>query len=135
MKFRGAIAAVALCAVAAVTLGVSTVRSAEKEPALVLRHTVLMKFKDDATAADVRSVEAAFAALPSQLPDAVYDMEWGTDVGVENLSDGFTHCFQVTFLTASARGDYLVSGAHKKFTDLAGPFIEKVTVVDYWTKP
>lgn len=135
MKMRGAAAAVAFCAIAVVTLGVHAVHSQEKSPPMVLRHVVFFKFKETATATDVRTVEAAFAALPSQLPDAIYDFEWGTDVGVENLSDGFTHCFQVTFLTANARDNYLVAGAHKKFTDLAGQHLEKATVIDYWTKP
>ena len=29
--------------------------------------------------------------------DTIHDFEWGTDISVENLSQGFTHCFLVTF--------------------------------------
>ncbi len=104
------------------------------KPAQVLRHVVLFKFKDGTSAEDVRSVEQAFCSLPGKI-DAIYDFEWGTDVSVENLAQGFTHCFFVTFKNAADREAYLPHPEHKAFGTLLGPHLDKVVVIDYWTKP
>ena len=104
-----------------------------KEPAQVLRHVVLFKFKDDTTSQQIKTIENAFCALPSKV-DAIYDFEWGTDVSVENRSQGFTHCFVVTFLSEADRAKYLPHPAHKEFGSMLGPHLDKVLVVDYWAK-
>ena len=104
-----------------------------KKPAQVLRHVVLLKFKDDATAEQIRKVESAFVALPSKV-DAIYDLEWGTDVSVEDLQQGFTHCFFVSFRSEADRAKYLPHPAHREFGQILGPHLDKVLVVDYWTK-
>jgi quinol monooxygenase YgiN len=106
---------------------------APRQPEKLLRHVVLFKFKKEATPEEIQKVVTAFAALPKQI-DAIVDFEWGTDVGVENLADGFTHCFLVTFRTAEARDAYLPHPAHKKFVELVKPVLEKPFVVDYWTQ-
>jgi hypothetical protein len=104
-----------------------------QKPEKVLRHVVLFKFKDTSKPADVKQVIDAFSALPGKI-DAIADFEWGTDVGVENLSQGFTHCFFVTFKDAKARDAYLPHPAHDDFKKIAGPHIDKVLVVDYFTE-
>ena len=104
-----------------------------REPARVLRHVVLFKFKDDTTNEQIRQIENAFCALPTKV-GTIYDFEWGTDVSVENLQQGFTHCFLVTFRSEADRAKYLPHPAHKEFGQLLGPHLDKVVVVDYWTK-
>ncbi len=106
-----------------------------QRPAMVLRHVVLFKFKDDITPEAVREIENAFAALPSKV-EAIYDFEWGTDVSVENLADGFTHCFTVTFKSEADRAAYLPHPAHKEFGALLRKDnrLDKVLVLDYWTQ-
>ena len=104
-----------------------------KKPAQVLRHVVLFKFKDDTTNEQIRQIENAFCALPTKV-GTIYDFEWGTDVSVENLQQGFTHCFLVTFRSEADRAKYLPHPAHKEFGQLLGPHLDKVVVVDYWTK-
>lgn len=101
--------------------------------AKVLRHVVLFKFKQDATPEQLRAVEQAFQALPKKI-DVIRDFEWGTDVSVENLSKGFTHCFFVTFENEQGRETYLPHPEHKKFVDLVKPLLDDVCVVDYWSK-
>jgi lysophospholipase L1-like esterase len=98
----------------------------------ILRHVVLFKFKDDATPEQVQEVVRAFGALKSKI-DSIDDFEWGTDVGVENLAAGFTHCFVVSFRDAAGRDMYLPHPAHEEFKKLVGPRLDKVLVVDYWT--
>ncbi len=105
----------------------------EAKPSQVLRHVVLFKFKDDTSSQQVREIENAFRALPDRV-DAICDFEWGTDVRVENLQQGFTHCFLVTFRSEADRAKYLPHPAHKEFGKMLGPHLDKVLVVDYWTK-
>ena len=102
-------------------------------PDRLLRHVVLFKFKDDTTDDQVKQIEDTFCALPDKL-DAIYDFEWGTDVSVENRQQGFTHCFFVTFLSEDDRAMYIPHPAHKEFGKLLGPHLDKVLVIDYWTK-
>ncbi len=106
----------------------------EAGPAQVVRHVVMFKFKDDAKPEDIRKVEAAFCALSGKI-DVIRGMEWGTDVSPEGLSQGFTHCFFLTFDNAADRDAYLVHPDHKAFGEGLGPVLDKVAVVDYYTKP
>ena len=110
-----------------------TEKKAAEGPDRVLRHVVLFKFKDTTTDQQVRQIEEAFYALPDKV-DAIYDLEWGTDVSVEGRSEGFTHCFFVTFLSEEDRAEYLPHPDHKAFGSLVGPHLDKVLVVDYWTR-
>jgi hypothetical protein len=64
----------------------------------------------------------------------VRDFEWGTNMSPENLNQGFTHCFLLTFDNARDRDAYLVHPAHKEFGKLLGPYLDKVTVVDFEPK-
>jgi hypothetical protein len=99
-------------------------------PPQALRHVVLFKFKDDAPPDQIRSIEAKFRALKSQIPQ-ILDFEWGTNISPENRAQGFTHCFLVTFRDAAGRDAYLPHPAHKEFGAALGPVLDKVLVVDY----
>lgn len=99
----------------------------------VLRHVVLFGFKDSATPADITGIEQAFAALPDQI-DLIVDFEWGTDVSVENISRGYTHCFFVTFRSEADRDAYLPHPAHRAFGEALKPHLAQVLVVDYWSR-
>ena len=104
-----------------------------RQPAQLLHHVVLMKFKEGTSAEQIRKIESAFCALPGKI-SAIYDLEWGTDVSVENLQQGFTHCFVVIFCNEAGRAEYLPHPAHQDLTELASPYIDKILVVDYWAK-
>jgi hypothetical protein len=99
----------------------------------LLRHVVLFKFKDGTSAADVKKVEDAFRALPSKIPE-IKTLEWGTNNSPEGLNQGFTHCFFLSFGSEQDRAAYLPHPAHKAFGNVLGPHLDKVLVVDYWTK-
>jgi len=97
-----------------------------------LRHVVLFKFKETATAADIKSVEDAFSALPAKIPQ-IKGYEWGLNNSPENLNKGLTHCFLLTFDSEEDRAIYLPHPDHKAFGEVLGPHLEDVLVVDYWT--
>jgi hypothetical protein len=96
----------------------------------VVRHVVLFKFKDAATAEQVKGIEEKFRSLKSRIPQ-ILDLEWGTNISPENHAQGFTHCFFLTFRDAAARDAYLPHPAHKEFGAALGPVLDKVFVVDY----
>lgn len=96
----------------------------------LLRHVVLFKFKDGSTPAQVKEVEKAFTALPGKI-HTIIGYEWGTNISPENLNQGFTHCFLVTFKTAADRDGYLVHPAHKEFGAILKPHLDKVLVIDF----
>lgn len=99
----------------------------------ILRHVVLFKFKDDTSPADVKKVEDAFSKLPSQIKE-IAGYEFGTNNSPENLNQGFTHCFFVSFKTEQDRSIYLPHPAHKAFVEVLKPHLDKVLVIDYWAK-
>jgi hypothetical protein len=97
-----------------------------------LRHVVLFAFKDTSTQ-QIREIEQAFCRLPNQIAQ-IYNFEWGTDVSVEQLNQGFSHCFLVTFLSEADRDAYLPHPAHQAFVAMLKPHLEKVLVIDYWSR-
>jgi hypothetical protein len=99
----------------------------------VLRHVVMFKFKETSSKADIENIEKAFAGLSKTIP-LIKAFEWGTNNSPENLNQGLTHCFIGSFSSEKDRDDYLVHPKHVEFTKIAGPHIDKVTVVDYWIK-
>lgn len=98
-----------------------------------LRHVVMFGFKESSSDADVQTVIDAFAALPKQIPE-IAAFEFGKNNSPENLNDGLTHCFLVTFNSEADRATYLPHPAHKAFVEVLKPHLEKVVVIDYWTK-
>lgn len=103
------------------------------EKTKVLRHVVLFKFKDDASAANIQKVEDAFRQLKPKI-SLIKDFEFGKNNSPEKLDQGFTHCFFVTFASEKDRDDYLVHPDHKAFVEVLKPVLDKVLVVDYWAR-
>ncbi len=109
--------------------GIHAQTAAKSTP--VLRHVVLFKFFDKSTPADVKKIEETFLALSGKIK-LIKDLEWGVNNSPEKLNQGLTHCFFLSFSSEKDRDEYLVHPAHKDFVSIAGPHIDKVTVVDYW---
>lgn len=99
----------------------------------LLRHVVLFKFKETSSAADIQKVEKAFRDLPAKIKE-IKDFEWGTNNSPENLNQGFTHCFQLSFASEADRAVYLPHPDHKAFGKVLVPHLDKVLVVDYWAE-
>jgi hypothetical protein len=102
-----------------------------KPTAKVFRHVLLFKFKESTTPEQIKEVENAFASLPGKISE-IKRFEWGTNVNVENRSEGFTHCFVVTFANEAGLDAYMNHPDLKEFRkSLSGP-LEKYLVIDYW---
>jgi hypothetical protein len=126
------VAAVVGCMVASAVYG-ADVAGPKNPNSGKVRHVVLFKFKDSATPEQIKSVEDAFHVLPTKIPE-IAGFEWGTNVSPENKSQGFTHCFLLTFNDVAGRDAYLPHSAHKEFGKLAGPYFDKVLVIDFVAK-
>ncbi|OIQ38547.1 MAG: hypothetical protein BM563_05805 [Bacteroidetes bacterium MedPE-SWsnd-G1] len=98
-----------------------------------LRHVVLFKFKDSATKEEVKVANDAFLALPDKIAE-IKDFEWGLNNSPENHHQGLTHCYILTFESEEDLAVYLPHPDHKAFGEILGPILDKVVVVDYWTK-
>jgi hypothetical protein len=125
--------AIAIMSVSLMSNAQTKKQPTKQNAARMLRHAVLFKFKDSSTPEDIKKVEAAFRRLPSQIKE-INSLEWGTNNSPENLNQGFTHMFFLTFKTEADRAVYLPHPAHKAFGGVLGPHLDKVLVLDYWTE-
>lgn len=121
-----------LCGVAA-WMSVESGSRAQVPAGAPLRHVVLFKFKPQATPQQIESIVEAFQKLPQKI-EGITGFEWGTDVSPEGLSEGYTHCFVVTFRDAQARDAYLPHPEHQQFVALLRPHLEKVLVLDFYAR-
>jgi len=99
-----------------------------------LRHVVMFGWKAGSDSAAINRIVTAFRALPEKIK-TIKRFEWGINNSPENLNQGLTYCFLVTFASEKDRNDYIVNPDHKAFTQLLPGILEKVTVFDYWAQP
>ncbi|CAF2382808.1 unnamed protein product [Rotaria sp. Silwood2] len=97
-----------------------------------LRHIVLFKFKDTASHADITKIEREFRALATTKVPQVQQFESGTHIGKENLNQGFTHGFVLTFNTEQDRDTYMAHDDHKAFVKLQQGIVDKKIVLAFW---
>ena len=98
----------------------------------LLRHVVIFKFKEHTTVEQVQQLNDAFAALPQHI-SVIQDFEWGLNDSPEDLHQGFTHCYLLTFKSEEDRdGAYTPHPKHQEFVASLKPHLEKAFVVDYW---
>ena len=103
------------------------------EPAVgdqVIRHAVYITFQASASDSDIQGVVDTFAALEAEIP-SIIDFESGTNNSPENLNDGFTHCFLVTFADQKGLQSYLPHPGHLGLVRKATPFAADMFVMDY----
>lgn len=97
-----------------------------------LRHVVLFKFKDTASQADITKIESAFRALATVKVPQVQHFESGTHIGKENLNQGFTHAFLLTFNNEQDRNTYMAHDDHIAFVKLQQGIVDKKIVHAFW---
>lgn len=97
----------------------------------LLRHVVLFGFQESARGKEIDAVVSAFALLGDQIA-FIKGFEWGINVSPENIAQGYTHCFTLTFASEADRDSYLVHPAHLEFGTLLKVILKQVLVVDYW---
>ncbi|MEP0713446.1 Dabb family protein [Algoriphagus sp.] len=104
------------------------------KPDSVLRHNVFFSFKETSSPEDIERVITAFRNLQNEI-DGIEHFEYGVNSSPEGLDQGLTHAFVLTFHSDAARDAYLPHPAHAAFGEILGPHLDKVTVIDYWSRP
>jgi hypothetical protein len=96
----------------------------------------VFRYKAGASPEKIQQVTDALTALKDKIP-GIPALEHGVNNSPENLNQGFTNVFQVTFTNAAARDAYLPHPAHKAFGTLLGSLgiLDAVFVVDYAPAP
>jgi len=106
---------------------------AQIEAVASFRHVVCLKFKEEATPAQIKNIEKEFAALEGKIK-TITGLEWGTNVSPEDRAKGFTHCFIVTFKNAAGLKVYLPHEDHQAFVTILKPILDDVFVFDFVAK-
>ena len=98
---------------------------------MAYQHIVLFRFTTNATPTDISRVITAFAALPTALP-AIQSFMHGNNISPENLAQGYTHCFQMSFATQTDFLEaYFHETAHQEFVASLEGLVEQALVFDF----
>lgn len=89
----------------------------------VVKHLVILRFRQDLLAAEIEAIMQAVADLQGVIPGIV-DFAWGPYSSPEGLNRGFTHAFVTTFASPAARDAYLPHPAHVQVVDKILPALE-----------
>lgn len=97
-----------------------------------VRHVVVFKFKESATASQIKEVTDAFRDLKNKIP-GILSFEHGGNISPEKKDFGFHHVYLITFKNAAARDAYLPHPDHNNFGKILGKLsiVEDVFVVDF----
>ncbi|KAI1208444.1 dabb-domain-containing protein [Annulohypoxylon truncatum] len=105
---------------------------------MTVKHLVLFQFKANATAEAVKELSSRMLGLKDGCIHAtsnkpyIKSLTGGKDNSPEGVQHGITHAFVAEFESLEDRDYYVNTDPfHAEFKTFAGPFIEKVIVVDY----
>ena len=79
----------------------------------MIRHCVLVRFRDDVPATERGAIHADLQALRTVI-DGMGKVEFSANVSPEPFARGLTHGFTIDFRDAAARDAYLVHEAHQR---------------------
>lgn len=102
------------------------------QPKETVRHVVVFKYKPDASADQIKVITDAFRALKDKIP-GIISFEHGVNNSPEELNQGFTHVYMLTFKDAAARDAYLPHPEHEAFGKIlrGSGIFDGAFVVDY----
>lgn len=96
----------------------------------MIRHILLVQFKENALASDVEAVKEAFLAIPGKI-EGVSSVEWGENNSPEGKNRSFTHCVLMTFQNEAGRNNYLPHPEHDALGKVFRPILQEIIVFDY----
>ena len=95
-----------------------------------VKHIALFNFKAGTSQEQIDKVLEELLDL-SEMVAGVQDYVAGTNNSPENLNQGFTHGFVMTFENVAARDAYLPHPDHERVKASVLPFIDSVLVLDF----
>ncbi len=95
-----------------------------------VKHIALLKFKEGTVS---EQIDKAFSELMdlSENVDGIEDYVSGPNISPENLSQGYTHGFVMTFQDLAARDAFLPHPEHEKVKAGLMPLLDSMIVVDF----
>ncbi len=96
----------------------------------MIRHVLLIKFKEKSEASEIKKLKALFESMPEKV-EGVVSVEWGVNDSPENKNQGYTHSVLMTFIDENGRQNYLPHPEHEALKDVFGPLLEDIIVFDY----
>ncbi|KAK4717041.1 hypothetical protein R3W88_015379 [Solanum pinnatisectum] len=96
----------------------------------VVKHILLAKFKDGIPPEQIDQLIKQYANLVN-LIEPMKAFQWGKDVSIENLHQGFTHVFESTFDSLEGVAEYIAHPVHVEYANTMLPQLEKVLIIDY----
>ncbi len=96
----------------------------------MIRHILLIKFKDQATTTEINKLKVLFEAIPSKI-EGVVAVEWGVNDSPEGKNKGYTHSILMTFADEAARQRYLPHPEHQALKLVFRPILDDLIVLDY----
>jgi hypothetical protein len=99
--------------------------------ATVLRHIVIITFKQDAPADSIQALDNLYMSL-SKSP-MVKDFEWGVNMSTRDTGV-VKHIYATSFASKEDIDSYRKLPDYPKLFKLSLPVADEVTVADYWAK-
>lgn len=96
----------------------------------MIRHILLIKFKDSARLSEIEKLKDLFESMPEKI-DGVVSVEWGTNDSPEGKNQGYTHSVLMTFADEAGRQNYLPHAEHEALKQVFEPLLEDIVVFDY----
>ena len=96
----------------------------------VVKHSALDKFKHDITSGRITYIIKGFTNLVNLIEPMKY-FEWGEDVSVEKLQEGFTNVFESTFDSPEGWDAYLTHPTHLECGNELLSTLEKILFIYY----
>ncbi len=96
----------------------------------MIRHLLLIKFKQSADSLEIEKLKGLFASMPEKV-DGVLAVEWGENDSPEGKNQGFTHSVLMTFADEAGRQNYLPHPEHDALKQVFRPLLEDIVVLDY----
>lgn len=96
----------------------------------MIRHILLIKFKDSAEISEVEKLRTLFELMPTKI-EGVVSVEWGLNDSPENKNKGYTHSVLMTFSNEAARQSYLPHPEHEALKSVFRPLLQDIVVFDY----
>ncbi len=100
----------------------------------MVRHIVLVRFRDDVAPAEVTAILDELGGLSRLLP-GMREFRCGPNVSPEGLARGHTHAFTIDFDDAAARDAYLALPEHEaagaRLVKAAEGGLSGLTVLDF----
>jgi hypothetical protein len=95
-----------------------------------VKHVVLLKFKDGTTEEQIGKFFEDVLDLSETVP-GIDDYVSGANCSPENLNQGMTHSFIMTFADIAARDAYIVHPDIQHFKTTASAIVENALVFDF----